>query len=290
MITAEQRIARQSYVGSSDAPAICEVDPYRSAADVFLDKTGRVTEWAGNDATEAGALLERAVVDWFAREMNVELRRDVFMLAGDGLRCANLDARIADAPAIVEAKTSGIVGPADAGFGDVLEGPNVELPERVLVQIHHQFHVAGPDFRVAWAPVLIGGKGFRLYRVDRNDELADAVAERCRDFMLNHVRADVPPPDCRPSLDVLKRVKRTPNKTVEIDAELLGELLERKCARLAAEKAEKEAEAAVLAALGDAEAATWPGGSLTYYETQRKGYTVQATTYRQLRLKAAKGA
>ena len=37
--------------------------------------------------------------------------------------------------------------------------------------------------------------------------------------------------------------------------------------------------------LGDAEIGTFEGGTVTYKESQRKEYTVKASTYRQLRVK-----
>jgi hypothetical protein len=42
----------------------------------------------------------------------------------------------------------------------------------------------------------------------------------------------------------------------------------------------------VLAALGTAEAGTCAAGTLLYLERHRKGYEVEATTYRQLTWKA----
>ena len=98
--------------------------------------------------------------------------------------------------------------------------------------------------------------------------------------------------DFRPSLEVLKRVKREPNKIIDLPGELLAEyeLVEQQ--HKTAEKLRKDMQARIIAALGDAEGARIGGNGamFTYLETHRKAYSVEATTYRTLRLVKQKGA
>ena len=47
---------------------------------------------------------------------------------------------------------------------------------------------------VAWVPVLIAARDFRVYRVERDDELIDMLTEEECKFWLHHVRADIAPP------------------------------------------------------------------------------------------------
>lgn len=42
MITESERELRTRYIGSSDAAAVCGLNPYRSAYDCWLEKTHRV--------------------------------------------------------------------------------------------------------------------------------------------------------------------------------------------------------------------------------------------------------
>lgn len=281
MITEQQRQQRRNFIGSSDAAALFGLDPFKTAADVYLEKTGRVTPDEGSEATDRGTLLEPAVLDWAQREIGVEFARGV-MLTSEPL-AANFDGlSFESAPAfVVEAKTT----TACADWGD--PGTD-EVPERVIVQVHHQFAVAGPAFRLAYVPVLMplfGRFVFRMYRVERRDDLAEAVADAGREFMLKHVRADTPPPDCLPMLDTLRRMVRQPNKTVPLDEGIAASLIKARAAKSECEKACKDVERIVLAALGDAEAGEFPGGRITYLETKRKGYTVAESSYRTLRVK-----
>ncbi|GIV50738.1 MAG: hypothetical protein KatS3mg038_1259 [Candidatus Kapaibacterium sp.] len=58
---------RRSFLGASDAPAVLGLSPWRTAWEVWAEKTGRIDSWTGNAATSAGQLLEPAVLAWAAR-------------------------------------------------------------------------------------------------------------------------------------------------------------------------------------------------------------------------------
>jgi putative phage-type endonuclease len=288
-ICAEQRELRKRYIGSSDAAAVCGLDPYRSAFDVWLEKTGQADGFEGNENTERGNLLEPVVLAWAQDKIGQPFKRDVMMVAPDGLLVANLDGvgyPKLSGDFIVEAKTS-------TSIDEWGEPGTDQVPERVTVQVHHQFAVAGPAYRLAYVPVLLpvfGRFDFRLYRVERSDELADVVAERGAAFMRDHVLRRVAPEGCLPSLEVLKRVRREPKSVVPVADELVDSFVALRAARLQAEKDEREAEKALLAALGTAEGGEFSRGMCTYFETKRKGYTVAETVYRSLKIKVNKGA
>jgi len=67
MITEEQLKQRENHVGSSDMAAIMGVDPWRSSADVWFEKTGKLKEQAETEAMYLGNKLEGGVLD-FAEE------------------------------------------------------------------------------------------------------------------------------------------------------------------------------------------------------------------------------
>jgi putative phage-type endonuclease len=295
MITAEQKIARQGRIGSSDAAAILGLDPYRSAADVWLEKTGQADGFDGNEHTERGNLLEPVLLRWAkgqiakeeeASDLIPNFESDIAFTHPSGLLIANLDAVMypnmqADGPVgIIEAKTT----VDNEGWG---EPGTDQVPDRVNVQVHHQF-VCVPSARVAWVPVLLPGfKKFdwRLYRVERNDELCAIVENAGLDFMERFILPRVRPDDYRPSLEVLKRVRREPKKTIPISDELIDNFVVARAARKQAEEACELAQAELLSALGDAEAGEGSALTVTYMQTTRKGYTVAESTYRQLRTK-----
>lgn len=277
MLTPEQSIARRKYIGSSDAPALMGVDPYRSASDVYLEKTGIAEGFAGNEHTERGNLLEPVVLTWAARQLSGFIERDV-MFSGGHL-CVNLDAHCPNEFS-VEAKTA-------TNADEWGEQGTDQVPERVIIQCHHGFAITG--YRLAYVPVLLpvfGRFEFRMYRVERDDALASAVAEHGERFWREHVQARVPPADFRPSLEVLRRVRRVPEKVVPIPGEFVDKFVAARAARYQAEDAEDAARRDLLAVLDDAEGGQCEDGRLvTYLETKRKGYVVEDTSFRTLRVK-----
>ncbi|HEX5244370.1 MAG TPA: YqaJ viral recombinase family protein [Tepidisphaeraceae bacterium] len=285
MITAKQRQLRSQGIGSSDAPAILGMDPFRNAFAVWADKTGRDPGFDGNEATRRGNHLEAGVLNWAQEQLGgITLKRNVFIKHPDRPLLVNLDACFGDAPEgfIVEAKTTN--DPDEWGDEDT-----DEVPERVLVQTHHAMLVSG--YRRAYVPVLLPAfkrLEFRMYRIERNDDLAQAIGDRCEEFWNEHIIADVAPPESMPAMDVLKRLRRTPNKSVAVDDALVDALIVAKAAAKQAAEDEERAMAKLVLALGDAEAGEYSGGVVTYMQSRRKGYTVEPATYRQLRIKEKK--
>lgn len=289
-LTAEQRTARRQYIGSSEAAAILGLDPYRSASDIWLEKTGQLAEWDGNEATERGRLLEPVLLDWAEGELRKEFSRDVMITHRNGMLCTNFDAIVAihdgDIRESVEAKTTVI----EEGWG---EPGTDEVPDRVIAQAHHGFACL-PSLKTCWVPVLLPTYrkfDFRLYRIERNEKLVEAVELACTGFMERHVRLGIPPDDFRPSLEVLKRVRREPGKPVEIHRATLEKYIVLNAAVDHVTEERDAAKAALLAEMGDGDAASIGGEIVaTYLETNRREHVVKASTYRQLRIKKAKGA
>jgi predicted phage-related endonuclease len=283
MITKEQRELRKKYLGSSDLPSVLGMDSWRTIGDVWLEKTGRVVvDEKESVAQDFGTTFEGAVLDHFEKKQGVTLERHLFFT--NGVFCSNLDGLIdGSSPEIVEAKTSGsneAWGPAGTD----------EIPERVLVQVHEQMYVVSKatqkECRIAWVPVLVPAfRHFevRIYQIKRSDVLMDSAIRIGDQFWKNHVLTDIPPESFVPSLDVLKRTRRIPEKTVTIADQLVLDWADASIQLSAAKKRADEAQAAVLAAMLDAEGAEWSGGTLTYFEQSRKGYTVEPTSYRVLR-------
>lgn len=277
---------RRNYITASDIPAIAGLDPYRTAADVWAEKVGLAPPFEGNEATAIGTAAEPAIQTLAEAALGKKLTRSGAWQT-TGHIGATLDWLVLpDRAEIVQGKVSGLVD-------DWEQGP----PAKVLVQVHTEMLCSGTD--AAIIAVLLGGMGplkFRMFRVERDDEMTRDVAHLAEGFWTKNVLGKVQPAGGPPSLDVLRRVRRIPKSTVPIDGELVAAWQQARSERLAAEKAAKqikEAEDAALAQIltnmGDAEAGECPAGTLTYLETQRAGYTVEPTAFRTARWKPANG-
>lgn len=291
---------RRDLLGSSDAPAIVGVDPFRTAGDLWAEKTGRLPDRDADDVERIGPkalghALEPLLLRTAERRLGVSLARQVWYRHPTAPLGASVDGLALDAPipTLVEAKTCGILNrPASLlqAYGD--EG-TTDIPASVLIQVTHALVVLNaqpdlPPIGQALVVALLGdGRGLRFYPIPFDDELGRELEATERDFWTRYVEGDEPPPD-PPSLETLRRIRRlTDVVPVALDDVLVGEWLHAKRISDAATKHEELTRRMVLANLGDRDAGVSAFGMLTYRESERKGYTVKPSRVRTLRFRPA---
>lgn len=189
---------------------------------------------------------------------------------------------------LVETKTTGLFM-----AGDWDDDP----PEAAILQVHHGMDVLGLQWAVL--PVLIGGQDFRVYRVERDEELVDTLRSLEAQFV-GYVERDVAPPLEDPihpdSLAALKKLHPDDNGKAIVLPEAAVEwdekLQEAKEMRKAVEELVKTYEARLRQAMGANTFGHVPGTKVSYSlkTTENKGYTrvVEPYTYRTLRRKVEK--
>ncbi len=287
-ITDKQRLQRRSHVGSSDTAAILGVNPYMSAEDVRLSKLHDI-DIKSTMAMSIGHHLEKGILDWAEGDGGLgKITRNQRRVAKEGAVIAsNLDGLTA-IPEPVEAKMSGITGPVIGYWGD--EGTD-EVPETVMVQCQHHLAVTGA--LQCHVPALLGGRGLCMFVVQRSETLVGWILEETGRFWRDHVEADVPCPDVVASVEVLKALRREPDSVIELGNEAAAILEQYDTA--AAEKKittdyhDKYLKPRLIQLLGDNEAGLLPDGRMiTYKATERKGFTVEPTTVRTLRVTKAR--
>jgi putative phage-type endonuclease len=266
-ITEHQRERRRRHLGSSDAAAIFGLNPWRSRYDVYLEKVHELEPSKPGEAAELGNMIEDGLLDWAAAELGVRIVKNQFRVHEGRILSASHDALVVDQAVGLEAKTHGLLGPSSEDWGD--SGTD-EVPAHVLLQAQHQMEVSGLS-RV-YIPALIGGRGRRLYIVDRNEAICSVLLEGLTRFWTEHVVPKVPPSaeEEPPQIETLRRLRRQPNSTVEIPEELVEAWLSAKAHLKAAKELEEQAEARLLAAFGEAEGGTCRLGSLTYLGSSRR--------------------
>lgn len=283
MITPEQLELRKGKLGASDLPAVVlGSDGFKTAADVYLFKTGQVEDQPTTDAMARGNFLEGSVMRWAASVLGREIIPTILptQMHPSGLLCANLDGLLKyEGGKILESFEAKTVGRPDEDWG--LEMTD-QIPERVQVQVAGQF-ICVPTLEVVFIPVLMPFLKLNIYRVERNTKLCEIVEQEGLRFMTDHVLKRVPPAST-PSMDVLKRIKRVPAKIVDVELSLyVADEIEQEKKKEAVKKADAT-RAALLAALGDAEGGRLSTGKVfTFLEYQRKGYTVASSSYRQFK-------
>ena len=179
---------RKNYLGGSDLGAICGLNPYRTALDVYLDKTSDDIEEDTNSAMRWGTLLEDVVAKEYAEvtgqtigiEPNTIYHPSIKFLA------ANIDRWVGNKKYVLECKTAGFTKAKDWG-----DSGTDQIPESYLVQV--AYYAAICDVPKVDIAVLIGGQDFRIYTYNRNKELEEKLIKIACNFWHNHIEKRIPP-------------------------------------------------------------------------------------------------
>jgi len=179
---------RKNYIGGSDLGAICGLNPYRTALDVYLDKTSGDIREETNDAMRWGNLLEEAVAKEYAEVtgQKIEIEPNTIYHPSMKFLGANIDRWVGDKEYVLECKT--------AGFNKGKEWGEVgtdEIPESYLIQC--AFYASICDVPKVDIAVLIGGQDFRIYTYNRNKDLEDKIIKIGVNFWHNHIEKRIPP-------------------------------------------------------------------------------------------------
>lgn len=274
---------RQTGIGASEAAACLGIVP--SALEVYTRKIGAAAPIPDTIPMMVGRALEGTIAWLYQKETGREIKKTQVMLRAkkyDWL-LATLDGVTEDG--IVEFKTISVRKSAELG----LEDDDVPLPW--LAQVHHQMICSGED--KAEVAVLIGNEEFRIYKVQRNEEVCQAIIEKTR-FVWDCVLKRTPPPpsECDDYKTILRAndryesaIQATPAieelaQTAHAYGELAGAFEEK-----------RDACRGVLATLlGEASAAVAPSGwKVERKLINRQGYTVAPTSYPQLTIRKPKG-
>ena len=268
-ITEKQRQARKTKIGSSDVGAILNLDPFKTDADVCVSKTTDMADLQPTTPMQIGNYLEEGLLRLAASEMGYkDIRCGYYRVSKDnGLFAANIDAIIVDRPEAIEAKVV-------SGESRTLQmwGANGtdEVPDHVMCQVQHQMYCA--DLETVHVAAYLAGK-FRIYHVPRDDELIHYQVGYCVWWWDEHVVRGIWPDNNMPSIETLKRIRRSPKSVAKIDGSLADAYSEAVRKHCVAERKLKQAKQAVLAAMVDAEAADWGDDDtvITYMEQTREG-------------------
>lgn len=287
-ITSEQRVARRGHLGASDAPAIFNEDPFNNVWGIWAEKTGKLKheliETDPNDVKNIGTLFEPVVMQWASGilgeiELDVEVKKNLgFPMV------VHLDGQLIENSDIVEAKTSGMKGPLHEHWGEEYTD---DIPRRVIIQVAAQAMCTGAS--VAHIPTFLGGRGFEMFEVCLDDpEVFQMITDKLGHFWNENVLKDIPPDDSQPTMDVIKRIIRTPKEIVKIYSADVDEWQHCNAEKLKYKKLAETALAKVLAQLGTAEGGECQAGLVTYLEQTRKAYTVKESTFPVARFKKRK--
>lgn len=185
---------RKQGIGASEAATAIGINPYQSQLELWMIKTGRITAANDDPFTSPvnpmywGNVLEPIVAEHYTRQTGRKVRRVNAVLQhpdkDKSWMLANLDYAVVGCSdvQVLECKTAG-------EFGARLWKEGV--PDYYQCQVQHQLAITGKQ--TADVAVLICGQEFRVYRIERDDELIAELIELEREFW-SYVETDTPPP------------------------------------------------------------------------------------------------
>ena len=283
MLTAEQLEIRRQGIGGSDAAAIAGLDDYRTAVDVWLDKTGRATDHGESEPAYWGNVLEEVVAQEFARRTGLSVRRHNATMSHPKHQwmLAHIDRRISGEKRGLECKT------INAFSGAKLDQP---LDKHVL-QVQHYMAVTG--FEIFHIAYLIGGQRFAMFEVARDSELIEMLTDTEAEFW-GHVERDEMPQlehEHPKALDLLRRLyPGTDGSTITFDDNMDHWHRVRQESLALAKRYDAAADAAkahILDAMREAAIGVLPDGTrYTRKIVTRKAYQVEESSYLDFRYSA----
>ena len=211
MLSEEQHSKRKDGLGASDSPIIMGFSTYKTPYQLYLEKTGIVSN--DNEVTERqywGNKLESVILEHFAElnEVAVETPDTVYH-PNYPFILANLDGYCPSLNAVIEVKnvSSFMRSEWDNALDD-------GIPMAYLIQIAKQVAIMNADS--GYCAVLFGGNEYQQYFYQRDVELENMIIEADKYFwycIQNRIEPDlVNVQDCRQKFQ-----SSTQSKTVRIN-------------------------------------------------------------------------
>lgn len=265
-LTDKQKQQRDNALGSSDAPVVCGLSPYKSPLVLYHEMRGDLERYSDEETSyqKIGSRLEPVIAELAAEELHIKIRR---------------------CPVRIHPKYKWMVAHPDFEIVSNAKGPGLheiknragqppweQVPEDVEIQTRHQMAASNRE----WAMVtgLFNFGVLRHYEIERDREIEDYIIEIEACFMLHVERGE--PPDTKwdkHTLDLLKKLyPRDSGKTITLDTpEALAMVDQYLGTKEVLDDMKQQHDAAkgwLQSAMQDASTAIVPGYQLTWKSTK----------------------
>jgi putative phage-type endonuclease len=276
---------RRTGIGGSDAAAACDLDPYVSAYELYLDKTGEVPrDMPATERMHFGRILESVIAQEYARRQGVKVRRRNVIMRHPrySWMLANVDRTVDGQRVIVECKNVGDIAWRHGEWGE--DGTD-QVPQSYLLQCMH--YMITLDYERCDLAALVGGNTLRIYSIHRDAELEQLLIEGEHAFWSRVERREPPAIDYahRSAIPLLRHLHPgTSGETVTLAPDLAHwHHVRQECLDLirAYEATRDAITGRMLEAMGDASVGRIDGvpGEYRRKLIKRAAYTVEAAEY-----------
>lgn len=214
---------RTKGIGGSDVSIIAGINPFKSAHQLWLEKTGQIEpEQTDSEYAHFGTLLEPIVRREFTQRTGIRVRQKNMLLQSEEypFMFADLDGVINEdgEMAVFEAKT------ASAYKQEVWEEG---IPAPYILQVQHYMAVTGA--KRTYIAALVGGNHFYHHAVERDEEMIGKIISMEKYFWETHVLGGMEPvPDGSEATTNYfnSRFRESNGETVELPEEALAVCME----------------------------------------------------------------
>lgn len=265
MLTDKQKEAREASLGSSDAPIVAGVSPYKSPLELYYQLHGDLPRYTDEEtqAQRIGSKLEPMIAELAAEDLGLKIRRTgTKRHAKYPFMVASLDFEIINnpkGPGVLEIKNRGASKPFDT------------LPDDIHLQVVQQMAVTQREWGIV--AVLFGFGNLKTYEVQRDRELEGYLIELEARFMARVQQSDPPDATWTPeTVGLLKRLyPMDSGKTIALPEQHelnAAGFLSAKAEMDAAEERKATYEGLLKNAVADATTGTLPGYTITWKSTK----------------------
>lgn len=179
---------RQKGIGGSDAGVVLGLNKYKSPYTLWAEKAGLLhTEEVDNESMRIGRDLEDYVAKRFMEATGHEVVTSPYSFQSKEhpFMLANVDRLLTDEPCGLECKTASALTRYDFENGDI--------PPSYYCQCMHYMAVTG--LKKWYIAILVMGKGFYWFEINRDEEEIKALIEAEEDFWNKVQTGEAPPID-----------------------------------------------------------------------------------------------
>ena len=213
---------RKCGITGTDAGSILGLNPYRSAFQVYHDKTSDTIENIDNEAMRQGRDLEEYVAQRFTEATGLKVRRAnaIYQSEEHPLLLADFDRLIVGQKAGLECKT---VSPFSAD-----KWADGKIPAHYLAQVDHYLAVSG--FDCWYVAALIFGRELVIHKIVTDKQVLSDLIDKEELFWTNHIVPQIPPAPngCDSDTQKINQLYEADNRDKTADLSALHGLLDKR--------------------------------------------------------------
>lgn len=254
-------------IGGSDLPVIMGLSPYKSALQLFLEKTGKMEtpDISQNEAIVFGNKLEGVIADVFCERTGKKVRRVNSAIVNPEYPwlTAHIDRDVVGEEALLECKNSYAYNPA---FGSDYAD---DIPDGYLIQV--QSYLLATGYPLGYLAVALGGNRLKIYNVEKNDRLIKKIVTAGEDWMRRLKDNDAPDPVSEEDLKLLH--PKASNRGLEVSqdmAQIISDIRDLTAQAKILESEIEEKKIRFKSVMADAEIATFGGQALATWKNQTR--------------------